>query len=187
MNNLGFKVLESKGSNDHQVRIFIDLNDWLGESYLGIDPPALFCQESLILGGEAVVGRCRCGCEGCDDFSVNIEITDHLAIWRPNSGLMLEFALNQYLEAIEKQKYDFGWEDLNRTAERLVTGIFKGKELKGNFVFRWASARGEKGLITLSFEDGSEQKLFSIPWDSKDPETAQSAALKVVDKTNYFE
>jgi len=187
MNILGFNISESNESNDHQVRILIDRKDWLGENYLGMDPPALFSQAALISGGNAVVGRCNCGCEGCDDVVVDIEITEHSVIWRSDNGLMLEFVLNQYLRTIEKQKNDYSWEDLNRTAERLVSEVFEGKELKGNYVFKWASARIEKGLVKLSFEGGYDQKLFAIPWDSKDPETAQSAALKAVNEINYFE
>ncbi len=187
MNILSFKTLESPESNDHQIRILIDGKDWLGDEYLGLDPPSFFKQPGLLSGGKTVVGRCCCGCEGCDDIIVNVEVTGHSVIWWPESGINPEFVLNQYLSTLESQKNDNSWEDINRKVERLVSEVFEGKVLKGNYSFKWASARIDKGKIKLSFEGGYDQKLFEIPWDSLDTQEAVAKAKKAINEIDFYE
>jgi hypothetical protein len=72
VNTLTFEISPSPSSNDHQVRIRIDGEDWLGGDYLGVDPPRFFAQATLESGGRVLVGRCGCGCEGCDDVHVDM-------------------------------------------------------------------------------------------------------------------
>lgn len=174
------KVDESPESNDHQVRIYIDCNDYLSEDYLGIDPPNFFDQDSLLNGGEAIIGRCCCGVEGCGDLIVNIELMDHLVVWSFHNGQTYEFVPGQYISTINKHSNDYSWEDVNRTAERLVTEVFKGKKIKGNYRFKWASARIKHGFIKLSFEDGYGQKLLNLRWNCQDPKSALASAKKAI-------
>jgi len=186
MNVFELKISESPESNDHQVRIYFDCSDYLSESYLGIDPLNFFAQDSLLNGGQAIIGRCCCGVEGCDDLNVNIELLDHFVVWRFDNGQSFEFVLGQYLSTIDKQSNDYSWEDVNRTAERLVTGVFKGKNIENSYRFRWASARIEHCVIKLSFEDGHDQKLFTLRWDSRDPKSALTSANKAVKEMGCF-
>lgn len=179
MNQLKFEVEESSDSNDHQVRIIIDGKDWLGDAYLGIDPPSLWEESNVLDGGETVLGRCTCGCEGCDDFIVDIEVTDHSVIWRAPGKPVLEFVKKQYHSVVKKQMSDYSWESKERTAERLVEEIFKGKLLEGKYKFTWASARIEAGKIKISFMGGYEQKLYEFCWDQNNPESAQINATYV--------
>jgi hypothetical protein len=45
VNKLSFKILPSPSTNDHELRILIDDQDFLGKDYLGIDPPSFFSQD----------------------------------------------------------------------------------------------------------------------------------------------
>jgi hypothetical protein len=76
MNTLDFEITPSPYSNDHQIRFFVDGEDWLSDNYLGIDPPEFFAKNNLQSDGQLLMGRCDCGCIGCDDYLVNVERSD---------------------------------------------------------------------------------------------------------------
>jgi hypothetical protein len=44
---------------DHQARIIVDGQDWLGTETIGLDPPDL--DEQLSQKDQMIVGRCPCG------------------------------------------------------------------------------------------------------------------------------
>ena len=178
MNTLTFEITPSLASNDHQVRIQIDGTDWLGSKYLGIDPPLFFAQTSLLAGGELLVGRCECGCEGCDDIRVVVLRDDHEVLWTNAKGLRLHFNKAKYDNLIVSAGVDYSWEDAGRTAERFVSGVFAGVSLDGGYTFDWASARVRVGIMTLSFSSNCAQKLFEIGWDGRSPQSALTSARR---------
>lgn len=164
MNALGFKILPSSESNDHQVRILVDGQDWLGDEYLGIDPPEFFSQGSLLAGPfPLLVGRCVCGVVGCGDLLVDVLRDGDMISWTNPAGLRLEFDYSEYTSLIDRASTDFSWEDVNRTAERLVNGEFRGTTLADGNVLDWASARVRPGVMTLSFRGGSPADAVGIP------------------------
>ena len=187
MNFLEFKILESAETNDHQVRVFVDRKDIMSLAYLGLDPLNFNAKNSLKSDGWSTVGRCSCGVEGCDDLDIDIEVTDHSVVWRSDRGMYFEFVKSQYISALDNVSSDHSWEDNNRTAERLVSEVFREKTLKGNFAFKWASARIEKGVIRLSFEGGYDQKLFDIKWDGENPDTALASARLAIKEIGFYE
>jgi hypothetical protein len=176
MNTLTFEIAPSPTSNDHQVRIRIDGKDWLGAKYLGVDPPRFFAQAALISGGNLLAGRCECGCEGCDDIRVDVLRDDHEVLWKSADGLQVHFKGEDYDRLIAAAGADFSWEDTNRTAERLVSGVLAGVVVEDRYKFDWASARVRGGIMTLSFSRGSSQKLFEFGWDGKSPDNAIAGA-----------
>lgn len=167
MNTVSFKILPCPESNDHEIRILIDEEDILGEDYLGLDPPAFFNQTNFDQNGELMVGRCSCGCEGCCDFPVTVQVQDNIIQWTNNNGLKLKFDKEKYLNAINSARIDFTWEDINRKVERLTTNILKNSETKSGYRFDWASARIKPQNITLSYSKNGDQKLFDISWDGQ--------------------
>jgi len=171
MNRLSFNIIPSPESNDHQIRILIDNEDWLHDDYLGIDPPRFFQQETF-LGGELLVDRCDCGVEGCCDLIVNVISDKDKIIWTNNDGLNLQFDKAEYLEVFELSKTDFKWEDINRRVERLVTNIFKGSQTIDGLTFDWASCRIENHKVCLSyskkgFPEDFKQEILKIDWDGR--------------------
>ena len=178
MNKLAFEIMPSPSSNDHQARIRIDGTDWLGQEYLGLDPPRLFAQPSLTCGGKLLVGRCECGCEGCDDVSVDVVRQGQEVLWTNTKGLRLHFDGEEYDKAIRSAREDFSWEDTKRTAERLVFGVFAGASMHDGYTFDWASARVRDGVMTLSFNKRGAQKLFEFAWDGHSPEDALAGARR---------
>lgn len=178
MNVLAFEIMPSESSNDHQVRIRVDGSDWLGEDYLGVDPPCFFAQSSLIAGGRLLVGRCVCGCEGCDDVWVDVQRGEHEVLWANAKGLCLHFNLETYENMIVSARQDFSWEDTKRTAERLVSGTLEGMLIDDGYTFDWASARVHDGIITLSFSKSGTQKLIEFIWDGHSPEDALRGAKR---------
>ena len=167
MNKLSFKILSCPESNDHEIRILIDEEDILGEDFLGLDPPAFFNQTNFDKKGELMVGRCSCGCEGCCDFPVSVQVQDNIIQWTNNNGLELNFDKEKYLNAINSARIDFSWEDINRKVERLTTNILKNSETKDGYRFDWASARIKPQNISLSYSKNRDQKLFYISWDGQ--------------------
>jgi hypothetical protein len=167
MNILSLKILPSPESNDNEVRILIDNEDFLGDDYLGLDPPVFFDQTNFDKNGELMIGRCSCGCEGCCDFPVTVKVNESRIIWTDENGLNLTFDKEDYLNTVEIAKNDFSWEDTNRKMERLTKNILRNSETKNNYKFQWASARIKKNKITLSYSKNGEQKLFEISWNGQ--------------------
>lgn len=177
MNTIFIKFAECPESNDHEACIIIDGNDWLGNDYMGIDPPRLFSQKSLLAGGKTIVGRCNCGCEGCDDVVIDITVSDDAVFWESSKGYKLEFNKDEYLTEITNKKQDYSWESIERTAERLVDVIFKSVKLSDGSLFDWSSARIKKCMIALSFITGSKQKIIAFSWNGIDPMDAKNNAV----------
>jgi hypothetical protein len=178
MSTLAFDIMPSPSSNDHQARIRIDGTDWLGQEYLGLDPSRLFGQPALTTGGKLLVGRCECGCEGCDDVLVDVLRQGQEVLWTNAKGLKLHFDSEEYDTVVASAREDFSWEDTERTAERLVSAVFIGVVLDGGYAFDWASARIRDGLMTLSFSKGGTQKLFEFAWDGQSPQDALAGARR---------
>lgn len=181
MNTLSVKVFESHETNDHEARIFVDGADWLGEDYLGLDPPRLFSQSALISGGQARLGRCGCGVEGCDDLTAEVVILGTQVEWRGFRGGPLVFERQRYLAELSRQAGDHSWEDSNRRVERRIDAVFAGCALPSGLVFDWASARIGRGKITLSFSTpggapGWRQKVVELGWDGEDVAAAERRA-----------
>lgn len=167
MNKLSFNIVPSPESNDHEIRILIDNEDFLGNDYLGLDPPSFFSQGNFDKNGELMIGRCTCGVEGCCDFPVTVVVSQGNVLWTHNNGLNLIFERHDYDISIEKAKNDYSWEDIKRKVERLTTNILKQSQTKDNYDFNWASARINDKKITLSYSKNGDQKLFDIDWDGQ--------------------
>jgi len=181
MNTIRFEMYPSEESNDHQVRIIIDDFDFLGNDYLGIDPPSFFEQKNLFEAGELLIGRCTCGCEGCGDYPVKVSLSENTVIWLDfviRDGLKLEFDKSEYENAVSVAKNDYNWEDKNRRVERYVSNLLKQTETKDKHIFNWASARIRENVITLSYSKQIgqksfeiDQRLFEIEWDGESVES----------------
>jgi hypothetical protein len=178
MNTLAFEIKPSPSSNDHEARVRIDGSDWLGQEYLGFDPPRLFSQASLADGGRLLIGRCECGCEGCDDVWVDVLREGQEVLWTNAKGLRLHFDRQEYDRVVASAREDVSWEDTKRTAERLVSAVFSKLLLEGGYAFDWASARVHEGVMSLSFRKSGTQKLFEFSWDGQSPEDTLAGARR---------
>ncbi len=173
---IGFAFSPSVTSNDHQVRILIDEEDWLGDSVLGIDPPEFFAQPALTVGGHFLVGRCECGCVGCDDATVHMVRGQDEVKWIVSSTQELIFTTVQYDLAVHRAKNDFTWETPNRTAERLAAHVLDGMVLPDGFSFQWASTRIRDSVLSLSFRRNGVQNVVDLAWDGVCPDSACASA-----------
>jgi len=176
MNKLSFNILPNPDANDHETRILVDEEDFLGNDFLGLDPPSFFSQDNFEKNGELMVGRCTCGVEGCCDFPVTVLFNENTVSWTDKYGLNLVFDRTDYNSSISRAKNDHSWEDIKRKVERLTTNILQHTQTKDNYIFNWASARIKDNQITLSFSKNGDQKLFDIVWDGQtDANVIQSA------------
>jgi len=185
VNALSFHIIPSSESNDHQVRIFIDGEDWLRNDFLGVDPSSFFQQDSF-LNGDLLVGRCTCGVEGCCDLIVNVHNDSEKVGWTNDDGLNLQFRKTEYLKIIEILKTDYSWEDINRRVERLISTLFIGTNITGGLTFDWASCRIEDKMICLSYSkkglpEEFRQEIIKFGWDG----ISETDALTKADKFIY--
>lgn len=185
MNKLSFNILPSPESNDHEIRILIDDEDFLGNDYLGLDPPSFFSQDNLEKDGEIMVGRCTCGEEGCGDYPVTVAVNHDNVLWTNNNGLNLIFERQEYDRSIDAAKNNYSWEDTKRKVERLTTNILKQTRSKDNYIFNWASARITDKQIILSYSKNEDQKLFHIVWDGQSETNVEHNTIQFLnDKIN---
>jgi hypothetical protein len=126
-----------------------------------------FDQQTFFESGELMIGRCTCGCEGCSDYPVTVNIDNDKIIWTNHNGLKLEFNKVEYEKAILEAKNDYSWGDENRKIERLVSNLLCNTKTQDDFNFNWASARIKDDFITLSFSKNGEQKLLEFYRDKK--------------------
>lgn len=170
MNKLSFKIRESIENNAHEVRIFIDDEDFLGEDFLGIDPPWFFRKKDFCKNGELMVGMCTCGVEGCGDYFVDVTVNEETICWKYNTkyrtGLCFIFDKVDYISTIKNTGNDHSWENIQRKVERLVTEVLINKAVNGH-PFDWASARIKENTITLccKHNKNSGQIFYELDWD----------------------
>lgn len=172
MNEISFLIKPCADTNDHEVRIIIDGEDFLKPDALGIDPPDFFGK--LVEGsvGELLVGRCGCGTVGCDDVSVFVSKDGNVIRWKTFDNLNFEFNQSDYTQSINNLITDNSWEDVNRRVERLLSNLFKDTKTDDGLVFCWASARIKKNVIYLSYSQNLEQRLLEFSWDGASEESA---------------
>jgi hypothetical protein len=175
LNTLSFVYRPSPDTNDHQIVVVIDGHERIDDDFLGLDPPGFFVQPALTTQGRLLIGRCTCGCIGCADVDVEVQRADDVVTWIEAAGRRLRFDAEAYDRVIAAARADTSWEDVNRTAERLVDCVLKGMTLNEEFTFQWSSARMNNGQIVLSF-DGPKQKLIKIRWDGVSPDSAVAGA-----------
>jgi hypothetical protein len=176
MNSIRFAITPSPETNDQEVRILIDAEDWLGEDKKGMDPPELFRQISERNTGNLLVGRCYCGVVGCGDVFVYVTREKSTVRWRVSDTQSFEFNRIDYDETIERLLNDDSWEDTNRRVERLIAKQFRDTKIGKEFDFRWASARIKANVIHLSYANDSEQRLLEFNWDGETEESALKRA-----------
>ena len=162
LSTLDLLVQESPTSNDHEVRVIIDGKDWLNGNRLGIDPPQLKRQLASQSGGELLLGRCECGCLGCDDFDVEVRQNAHTTEWHLPGGGGLRFQTEDYLRRIDVFLEDHSWEPIGRTVERRIDELFAGQRTLLGHIFQWSSARFRHGVVVLSLWNDSTQRLIEL-------------------------
>ncbi|WP_175220878.1 hypothetical protein [Achromobacter deleyi] len=180
MDTLDFVFAESHESNDHEVRPLatgIDILRSLSPNDRGLDPPEFFGQSALWAGGKLLIGRCSCGVIGCGDQIADVEVCSNQIAWLLAQGRRVVFNKEQYEAALAQGAVSTSWESLERTAERLVSGLDFSKRAERGYVFQWASARINKGQITLSFGVGGRQAIIDVGWNQRDPEDARNSVL----------
>ncbi|WP_454056635.1 hypothetical protein [Cupriavidus sp. Marseille-Q8015] len=180
MDFLEFTFAESRESNDHEARPLatgIDILESLRPGDLGLDPPEFFGQPELRAGGRLIIGRCGCGVIGCGDQLADVEVFSDQVAWCLAQGRRFVFNKAQYEAALAQGAASTIWESIERTAERLVSGLDFSKRAERGYVFQWASARIKKGQITLSFGVGQRQAMINVGWNHRDAEDARDSVL----------
>lgn len=168
---LRLTVRRSAETNDSETRILIDGEDWLGEGYLGLDPPDLIGQLAVGARPRRNVGRCLCGAVGCDDLRVALHRDDQHVRWSLGEREVV-FDAADYDAELTRLAGDHSWEDDGRRAERLVGEVMRGAVLEDGASFMWASTRIARGTVHLSFERDEAQVLLEFGWDGADVEAA---------------
>ena len=175
-NKLTIAVIACPNTNDHQARLLIDGEDWLGSEYLGLDPSELKTELLANGVGTLIVGRCLCGAVGCADLEVEATRTETTVLWSAPGASNLRFDTVEYDAALDRFARDTSWETVGRTVEREVADLFRGTVTKDGFEFDWASTRIRDGLVHLSFSKGLEQRLLEFSWDGADLASALDRA-----------
>lgn len=184
---LNFKFLPSECSNDHQTRVLIggqDITESLEDGVLGIDPVEFFSQSALRGSGKLLIGRCKCGCVGCGDITVTVSRSSTEVEWLHcfPPGPKYIFPLPEYDLAVEAGAADVSWENMGRTAERLVSKLDYSEFKRHGLLFEWASARIKSDRMTLSFKKENAQQFYDAPWDHEFPKDAVEAVQQMLTK-----
>jgi hypothetical protein len=150
---------------DHQARIIVDGQDWLGTETIGLDPPDL--DEQLSQKDQMIVGRCPCGVMGCGDLVVEVQRTDKTIRWSDSDGIEAVFDTQQFDAEVDRFRKDHSWETLERRVEREVGPIFKGIVIDKEYRFSWVSARSEPCKIHVCFQGHRKPILLDFDWDGE--------------------
>jgi hypothetical protein len=187
LNTISFQVVPSPDTNDHEVKIFVDGQDFIARHWpdmMGMDPDEVLSSYHALLPRnnphDATVVRCGCGIIGCGSASVRISgDTDHV-IWEVWQGdrhkpptRILVFDRSQYMQAVKDAVEDHSWETPDRTAARILSSIVDHSALKtNNLKYEWASGRIREATLTISLRgpQGYQQILLHVPWDKQSPE-----------------
>ncbi|MDE5612034.1 MAG: hypothetical protein K2I90_08470, partial [Odoribacter sp.] len=75
----------------------------LGNRYLGLTPEEILemlRKNKFFKSRRLLLGICRCGCEGCDDFFVDISVNNNTVTWKG----WYEFDKAEYISALQEMK-----------------------------------------------------------------------------------
>jgi hypothetical protein len=117
---------------------------------------------------------------GCDDFFVNVDRSEYTVRWISPNKNPVEFKSEEYNSVIDFARTNTSWEDIKRTAERVISQVFIGTFIEDGYKFDWASARIKNNTITISFSNNGLglQKLIEFSWDEKSIEDALISAKR---------
>lgn len=181
---LNIVVIDNQASRDHQARIIIDDADWLGGHYLGLDPPELVSQFASPGAEHLIVGRCACGCAGCDDVVVEVRRSSDQIEWS-KGDCRISFDKELYDVELERFSLDRTWDTAGRQVEREVGYIFEHAITADGLSFDWASTRfrpSPLNMVSLSFSKGGEQKILEFNWDGTTLQSALDGARSLYDE-----
>jgi len=178
MRQFHIQVRPSPETNDFEVCLLADDANLIHEfdtSLMGMDPNDLLAEPSPLHARSnphpVTIGRCTCGVVGCGNTEVEIKREGDLVTW---SGVyvlkQVDFLASQYENEVERALSDFSWETPDRTAARFIANRVDQSALERNgFVFSWASAQCQDGMMTVSLDlrSGPHQVLVHLPWDGK--------------------
>jgi len=176
MNKLSFQIQKAEFSNDHEVHPIVDGRDIIGDDYLGLDPPDLVRELTPSAYGSILIGRCECGCIGCDDVFVDVSSNTKNVTWS-TKGKAFEFRISDYSTALKALADDHSWEDVGRRVERLIAERVRMDKrwASDGTRFDWVSTRVAPFQLTYSFTTNGEQRLFETGWDGCDEGNAMRA------------
>jgi hypothetical protein len=181
LNKLSYKIEPSEFSNDHQVRLFVDESDILGDEQLGLDPIDFSRFVKSDNSGNVLLGRCDCGCIGCDDVVAQVTIGDQTVTW-VLLGKTFYFDRDAYESAVGGIALDHSWEDTGRRVERILTEQIHAdaRWVNDHTRFDWVSTRISGSQLTYSFTIDGQQITFSTGWDGKTEDSAIDANRRVL-------
>ena len=183
-----FLVVPSPDTNDHEVKIFIDGEEFIRRHWpnmMGMDPDDLLSYRHLSAQDEpheATVVRCGCGVVGCGSASVRISGQGGRVIWDDWQGVSgnppaetLIFDRDQYMKAV---KY-------------AIASIVDHSTLaENNLKYQWASGRIRDATLTVSLSgpEGCHQILVHLDWKEQSPEeiARETAQLLKTDPNQWL-
>ena len=193
LNTIAFRVFPSPETNDYEVKIFIDDQDFIAKHWpdmMGMDPEDLLSYDKLLPREEphdATVVRCGCGVEGCGSAGVRVSAEGNRVVWDSWQGdpgnpsaPALVFDRDQYIAAVNDVIEDHSWESPVRTAARILKPLIDHDILARNRLkYQWAGQHREQ-VLTMSFEGpiGWHQILVHIPWHQQTPEEIAHEAAR---------
>lgn len=168
MNKIEFK--EYPKGDYYQIRSVIDGMDLYGNEHLGINELSDFFTQKNFFGGELLIGICCCGCEGCDDYTVDVSLQGNTVVWsdwRAKSEYI--FDKYEYEKAIEKFRMKH-----YRDIEKRISKMLRHTTTKEQHVFNWASITLKENFITLNYakpntkQPDTIEKIYEIEWSEND-------------------
>ena len=104
--SLRFKIEKQIDGGDfywYRELPFIGNMNMLGNRYLGLTPAEILemlRKNKFFKSGRLLLGICLCGCEGCDDFFVDISVNNDTVTWKG----WYEFDKAEYISALQEMK-----------------------------------------------------------------------------------
>jgi len=201
--NIQFRVFPSPESNDFEVRLFVNGQDFIEKHWpdmMGMDPDDVLSLDILAprdVPHTAMVVRCGCGVDGCGNATVRVSREGDRIIWdswdgdrgKPPPGTLI-FGREQYFQALEQAISDTSWETPDRTAARLLSSIVDHEALAAtNLSYQWASGqiRDDAFTVSLGGPPGHHQILIHTSWSGELPELiAQKVAALLREHPNWW-
>ena len=130
--------------------------------------------------GDVLVGRCDCGCIGCDEVRAKVRIEERSVIWSL-LGKVYHFEIDAYIATLGNLASDHSWEDIGRRVERILTERVQKdtRWVREQTQFDWVSTRCSRNQLTYSFTIDGQQVTFSTGWGGQTEEDAIAAQSRL--------
>lgn len=135
----------------------------LKREHIGLSPIS-FSKTDLTTEGTRQIGICSCGCEGCDDYTVDVSLDGNIVNWYDwHREETFHFDRGQYLKEITTLKIKVIRHN-EHYVEKVAEELLSGTVAMDKYHFLKARTYSERKILKLTYSYGADKLEYELPF-----------------------